>query len=132
MAKIVKVQSGVLKYPKPQHICNATSQWGHLIKSWSWSKGVRKNSKAFDCDICTKWTHLACQHQISMEEYNNAMKAKGNQIAASDLYPSHTEGKTGCLPLMTAKFLVVLGSLVTIANDRVMVLLTFGLVFVDL
>ena len=45
------------------------------------------------------------------------------------LYPSHTEGKTGCWPLTTAKFLVVLGSLVTIADNRVMVLLTFGQVF---
>ena len=50
----------------------------------------------------------------------------------SGLYPSHTEGKTGCQPLTTAKFWVVLGSLVTITDDRAMVLSTFRLNFVDL
>ena len=48
------------------------------------------------------------------------------------LYPSHTGGKTGCRPLTTAKFSVVLGSLVKVADDRAIVLLTFGLVFADL
>ena len=42
------------------------------------SEGVRNNSKAFDCDICTKWTYLACQHQTNREEYNNAMKGDGS------------------------------------------------------
>ena len=44
------------------------------------------------------------------------------------LYPSHTMSKTGCRPLTTTKFLVVLGSLVTIADNSAMVLLTFRLV----
>ena len=34
-AKIIKDKPCVCKYLKSHHICNATSQWRHLFKSWS-------------------------------------------------------------------------------------------------
>ena len=51
---------------------------------------------------------------------------KLHSMRAVLLRPSHTGGKTGCRPLMTAKFSVVFGSLVEVADHRATVLLTFG------
>ena len=34
-------------------------------------KGVRKNSKAIECDLCAGWTHLKCTNEITTENYEN-------------------------------------------------------------
>jgi len=38
----------------------------------SCQKGVRRNSKAIECDTCSEWTHLNCQSAITKEQYDSA------------------------------------------------------------
>lgn len=37
-------------------------------------KGVVKKSKAIDCDLCQRWTHVRCSGSMSIHEYDNIVE----------------------------------------------------------
>ena len=41
------------------------------------TKGVVSRSKAIDCDVCEKWTHVRCSKSISILEYDIAVANNG-------------------------------------------------------